>query len=115
VSHLKTKEYYAYSSRTLRKYLYRHFPNFTRNRITTGVHVKVIAVGEGGELDTNSERRWIAEPPASELSSYVIIYGPKVALISVSADETPYGVVIEEPGVAAMQRLLFGTLWSQLG
>jgi len=111
---LGTKEYYAYSSIILRKYLYRRFPNFTRRRIAENIKVKVIAVGVGGEPDELSERRWIPEPASSELSSYVLIYGPKVALISVSADETPYGVVIEEPGVAAMQRLLFTTLWSRL-
>jgi sugar-specific transcriptional regulator TrmB len=109
------KEYYAYSSRALRKYLYRRFPNFTRRRISEDVHVKVIAVGEGGDPEENSERRWIPEPPSSQLSSYTLIYGDKVALISVSPDDTPYGVVIEEPGVAAMQRLLFDTLWSHLG
>jgi sugar-specific transcriptional regulator TrmB len=115
VSQLPRKEYYAYSSRTLRKYLYRRFPNFTRRRIDDGIFVKVIAVGEGGEPDESSERRWIPEPPASELSSYTLVYGNKIALISVSPDDTPYGVVIEEPGVAAMQRLLFETLWSKLG
>jgi sugar-specific transcriptional regulator TrmB len=114
VSQLPRKEYYAYSSRTLRKYLYRRFPNFTRRRIDEGIFVKVIAVGEGGESDESSERRWIPEPPASDLSSYTLVYGNKIALISVSPDDTPYGVVIEQPGVAAMQRLLFETLWSKL-
>jgi HTH-type transcriptional regulator, sugar sensing transcriptional regulator len=114
VAQLKKKEYYAYSSRALRKYLYRRFPNFTRRRISEGIFVKVIAVGEGGDPDQSSERRWIAEPPSSEVSSYTLIYGNKVALISVSPDDTPYGVVIEEPGVAAMQKLLFETLWSKL-
>jgi sugar-specific transcriptional regulator TrmB len=115
VSALQRKEYYAYSSRALRKYLYRRFPNFTRRRIDEKIFVKVIAVGEGGEPDESSERRWIPEPPASELSSYTLVYGNKIALISVSPDDTPYGVVIEEPGVAAMQRLLFETLWTKLG
>ncbi len=111
---LHPREYYAYSSRALRKYLYRRFPNFTRRRIQEDIFVKVIAAGAGGEPDAKSERRWIAEPGAAGLSSYILIYGPKVALISVAADETPYGVVIEETGVAAMQKLLFDTLWSHL-
>lgn len=111
---LQPKQYYVYSSRSLRKYLYRRFPNFTRRRIAEDIFVKVIAVGAGGEPDAKSERRWIEEPAQTQLSSYLLIYGPKLALISVSADDTPYGVVIEEPGVAAMQRLLFDTLWSHL-
>jgi sugar-specific transcriptional regulator TrmB len=111
---LPHQTYYAYSSRAIRKYLYRRFPNFTSRRIAAGVHVKVIAIGEGGTTDANSERRWIAEPPASHFSSYTIIYGDKIALISISADDTPYGVVIEDPGVASMQHLLFQTHWSHL-
>jgi hypothetical protein len=42
-------EYYAYSSRPLRQYLYRKFPHFTEQRIAEGIAVKVIAIGEGGD------------------------------------------------------------------
>jgi sugar-specific transcriptional regulator TrmB len=110
----KQKEYYAYSSRAIRQYIYRRFPNFTRQRIKYGIFVKVIAVGEGGDPTDNSERKWLREPTQEQLSSYIIIYGNKLALISVSADLTPYGVIIEEPGVAAMQKYLFTTLWNGL-
>jgi sugar-specific transcriptional regulator TrmB len=111
---LKLKQYYAYSSRALRKYLYRRFPNFTRRRIAEQIFVKVIASGAGGDPDQLSERRWISDPGEEQLASYILIYGPKIALISVSPDDTPYGVVIEDPGAAAMQKLLFETLWSHL-
>lgn len=114
VSRLPRKHYWVYSSRPLRKYLYRRFPSFTARRIQQRIFVNVIAIGQGGEVDEQSERKWIPEPPSTSLSSYVIIYGTKVALISVSADDTPYGVVIEEPGVSAMQKLLFDTLWATL-
>jgi sugar-specific transcriptional regulator TrmB len=115
VGGLDVKEYQVFSSRPLRKYLYRRFPSFTQRRIEAGLFVRTIAVGEGGDPAEVSERRWLPEPSAERLSSYVIIYGSKLALISVSADDTPYGVVIDEPGVAAMQRHLFNTLWSSLG
>lgn len=111
---LHPKQYYAYSSRALRKYLYRRFPNFTRRRIAEGIEVKVIAAGAGGDPDELSERRWISNPVEDQLASYILIYGPKIAIISVSPDDTPYGVVIEDPGAAAMQKLLFETLWTQL-
>jgi sugar-specific transcriptional regulator TrmB len=111
---LHPKQYYAYSSRALRKYLYRRFPNFTRRRIAENIFVKVIAAGAGGEVDELSERRWIADPGEQQLASYTLIYGTKIAIISVAPDETPYGVVIEDPGAAAMQKLLFETLWSRL-
>jgi sugar-specific transcriptional regulator TrmB len=114
VSRLERKEYYVYSSRPLRKYLYNRFPNFTRRRLKEGLFVKVIAIGEGGDPIQFAERKWLKEPENERLSSYVIIYGNKVALISVSPDDTPYGVVIEEPGVAATQKYLFQKLWESL-
>ena len=108
---LDKKEYYVYSSRSLRQYLYRRFPNFTTQRIHDGIFARVIGVGTGGDPAELSERKIIEDDSYETSSSYNIIYGDKVAMISVSSDQTPYGVVIEEPGVAAMQRLLFGRLW----
>ena len=111
---LNHPEYYAYSSRPLRKYLYRKYPQFTQRRVAEGIAVKVIAIGEGSDTEGLSERKWLAEPEDGEISSYTIIYGNKVASISISNDYTPYGVVIEDAGVAAMQRLLFERLWSTI-
>lgn len=108
---LETPEYYVYSSRPLRQYLYRMFPEFTARRIAEGIGVKVIAIGEGGDPAAASERKWLAEPNEAGISSYTIIYGNKIASISISNDYTPYGVVTEDAGAAAMQRLLFETLW----
>jgi len=114
VSGLENKEYYVYSSRALRQYLYRRFPNFTSQRVKEKIFVKVIAIGTGGDPLQLAERRFLKESAQEVSSSYNIIYGDKVALISVSGDLTPYGVVIEEPGMAAMQRLLFNQLWRTL-
>lgn len=111
---LEVQEYYAYSSRPMRKYLYRKFPQFTERRVAEGIAVKVIAIGEGSDTEGLSERRWLPEPVGGETSSYTLIYANKVANISVSNDLTPYGVVIEDAGVAAMQRLLFERLWATL-
>jgi sugar-specific transcriptional regulator TrmB len=111
---LKKPEYYVYSSRPLRQYIYRKFPQFTKRRIDEGIGVKVIAVGEGGEPADLSERKWLAEPDEVKISSYTIMYGDKMALISISKDYTPYGVVIEDAGTVSMQRLLFDQLWQTL-
>lgn len=111
---LNPKEYFVYSSRPLRQYLYRQFPNFTRRRVKKDICVKVIAIGKGGDPITKAERKYLNQPRNERFSSYNIIYGDKVAMISVSADETPYGVIIEEPGVAAMQKYLFEQLWQSL-
>ncbi len=108
---LPKREYYAYSSGPLRYYLYRKFPQFTKRRIVEDIHVKVIAVGEGGELAEKSERRWLAESDYQRASSYTIIYGNKVATVSITENNIPYGVIIEDGGAASMQRLLFDHLW----
>jgi sugar-specific transcriptional regulator TrmB len=110
---LNEKGYYVYSSRSLRQYLYRRFPNFTAQRIKAGIFAKVIGVGTGGDPAELSERKVIQDDYEAS-SSYNIIYGDKIAMVSVSQDLTPYGVVIEEPGVAAMQRLLFDKLWASI-
>lgn len=107
-------DYYAYSSKPLRQYLYRKFPQFTERRINEGIEVKVIAIGDGGEPAAASQRKWLPEPAGGDISSYTIIYGNKVAHISISSDYTPYGVVIEDAGTAAMQRLLFEQIWQTL-
>lgn len=106
-------KYYAYSSRPLRQYIYRKFPKFTERRIAEGIAVNVIAVGEGGDPAPVSERKWLPEV-RSGISSYTLIYGNKVAHISISSDFTPYGVVIEDAGTASMQKLLFEQLWATL-
>jgi sugar-specific transcriptional regulator TrmB len=116
-SQLPRPEYYVYSSAPLRQYLYRKFPEFTERRIADNIAVKVIAIGEGGDPAAVSERKWLPESSTTDnqtVSSYTLIYGDKFAVISISNDNTPYGVVIEDAGTASMQRLLFDRLWDTL-
>lgn len=111
---LSVPEYRIYSSRSLRQYLYRQFEQFTERRVQEGIAVKAIAIGEGGGPAPMAERKWLKEPIAGDTASYTIIYGDKVALISVSENLIPYGVVIEDRVTAGMQRVLFEQIWSQL-
>ncbi|MCA9325293.1 TrmB family transcriptional regulator [Candidatus Saccharibacteria bacterium] len=110
---LREPLYYVYSSLPLRQYLYRKFPEFTERRVEEGIAVKVIAIGEGGDPAAIAERKWL-EPGKHDSSSYTIIYGNKVAMISIANNLTPYGVIIEDEGNATMQRHLFDQLWSRL-
>jgi HTH-type transcriptional regulator, sugar sensing transcriptional regulator len=107
------KTYFVYSTKQVRNFLYRKYPQFTDKRIAEDIEVKVIAIGDGGENIALSERKWL-KSEATDLSSYTVIYGDKVAQISISADYTPYGVVIEDKSVATTQKLLFNTLWKTL-
>jgi len=106
--------YCVYSSQPVRHYLYRKLPEFTERRIREGIHVRVIAVGRGGDPAALSERKWLPESTDTGSSSYTIIYGYKVAVISISSGDVPYGVVIEDGGNASMQQLLFDQLWASL-
>ena len=108
------QSYCVYSSQPVRQYLYRKLPEFTERRIREGIHVRVIAVGEGGDPAALSERKWLPETAATSSSSYTIIYGYKVAVISISGGNMPYGVLIEDSGNASMQQLLFDQLWMRL-
>lgn len=112
--HMSDPEYIVYSSSKIRHLLYRQFPQFTERRIAEGIRVKVIAIGAGGDEVRKAERKWVSEPSGGGLSSYTIVYGNKVATISVAANDMPYGVIIEDAGAAAMQSLLFEQLWCTL-
>ena len=56
------KTYRAYSSAALRDYLYRGFPQFTKERIARRLKVSVIAIGAGGDDQPLAERRWLRRP-----------------------------------------------------
>jgi HTH-type transcriptional regulator, sugar sensing transcriptional regulator len=114
VSRLPDKTYYAYSAKALRSHLYVNFPNFKQRRIALGIFVKVIAVGSGGDPLEMAERKWIQADPLHETASYSIIYGDKVATISLSDTLSPSAVVIDDAGVANLQRLIFERLWHTL-
>lgn len=112
---LDKRLYYSYSSKKIRQYLYRKFPQFTDRRIAEEIEVLVIAEGEGGEGAPFSTRKWLTnETVNAEIASYVLIYGNKVALVAIANDLTPYAVVIEDNSVASMQKLLFEQLWQRL-
>lgn len=111
---LREPAYHVYSSQALRKFLHRSYPTFTERRIAENIAVKVIAVGQGGRLDELSERKWLSNSSEGETPSYTLIYGDKVAIISVSENQTPYGVVVEDAGNARLHRLIFEQLWASL-
>lgn len=106
------KEYLVYSSAHIRQYLYESYPAYTQDRINANIHVKVIAIGSGGELHGLDERKWL--PGEQHAPTYSMLYGSKVALLSVNASGQPIGVVMEDTAIAQTQRLLFLALWNTL-
>jgi sugar-specific transcriptional regulator TrmB len=136
------KSYRVYSSQCLREEIYNDFPTFSDARIAKSIKVKVIAIGEGGELRGLDERKWLnptsqqsvqstslqTSPArtASESTSpkrrgddnlsstYIIIYPGKTAYISQDAKKELVGVVIENDGVYQTQKMIFENLWKAL-
>lgn len=106
------KLYRIYSAEGMRKYLYEDFPTFSDVRVAKSIGVKVIAIGEGGELRGLDERKWLKTEEVT--NTYIIIYPGKTAYISLNAKSEPIGVVIENDGVCKTQKLIFDNLWSSL-
>lgn len=105
-------EYRIYSAEGLRQYLYKDFQTFSDVRIAKGIGVKVIAIGDGGELRGLDERKWL--PKKDGTATYIIIYPGKTAYISLDAKGEPIGVVIENDGIYQTQKQIFDSLWSAL-
>ena len=105
--------YSVISTKTLREHLYRPFPNFTRQRVQRGIQVRVIAIGEGGDEAELAERKWLPGGEGSD-ASYIAIYPPKVAIITLASRNYPVVIIIDSPAIASTQQLLFDTLWSLL-
>ncbi len=105
--------YAVISTKTLREHLYRPFPNFTRQRESRGIRVRVIAVGEGGDEAEYAERKWLPSSDTAD-ASYIAIYPPKVAMITLADENYPVVVIIDSAAIASTQQILFDTLWQLL-
>ncbi len=114
VGEQEDKNYCVYSAKVVRKHLYRSFPNYTRARIKHDINVRVIAIGEGGEEAPLANRKWIDEKSSEHAGSYIAIYPPKVALISLSDGDLPTAVVIKSKTIADTHQIIFNTLWATL-
>lgn len=107
-------DYRAISTKQVRDYMYQNFPNFTQRRIAEKISVRVIAVGKGGSKDDLSERKWLEATRGEAPNCYTIIYGDKTAFISMNEANVLSGIVIDNSGVAHLQKELFDRLWQAL-
>jgi hypothetical protein len=111
---LKTeeKEYYVYSSSTIKEYLYNVYPDFSEDRIKQGIAVKVISIGPGGETRGLDKRKWLTKKESAP--TYTLIYAGKVAMISVDSSNKPIGVIVEDENIYQTQKMIFEFTWSKL-
>ena len=106
--------YRALSTKRVREFIYHNFPNFTQRRIAEGISVRVLAVGTGGGQDGLSERRWLEATRGEAPNCYTLIYGNKTAFISINEANVLSAIVIDNSGVAQLQKELFDRLWGTL-
>ncbi|MFA6097348.1 MAG: helix-turn-helix domain-containing protein [Candidatus Paceibacterota bacterium] len=111
VQKTEDREYYVYSTESIREYIYKSFKDFSKKRIEKNIHVKVLAIGKGGELRGKDERKWI-ENAGKNAPNYIIIYGNKVAFISVNSENEPMGIIIDDKATSGMQRVIFNSIWT---
>ncbi|NUM25589.1 MAG: TrmB family transcriptional regulator [Candidatus Buchananbacteria bacterium] len=106
------KSYYVYSAASIKRYLYNVYPNFSKDRIDSGIGVKVISIGPGGETRGLDERKWLTKKDSAP--TYILIYAGKLGMISVDANEKPIGVIIEDKNIYQTQKMIFEFVWENL-
>lgn len=111
VDNSEVKSYSVISTQALREHLYRPFPTFTKQRIKKGISVRVLAIGDGGDEAELAERKWIK---GEGDASYIAIYPPKVAMISLKENNYPVVVVIDSDAISGTQKMMFDMLWQAI-
>ena len=116
VSKLSDKCYYLYSSATPehRKNVYGGMPDFSKRRVAKKIGVKIISLGEGGQLAGMDERKQMPVGSRDLKATHEIIYAGKVAHIGIDQSGEPVGVVIQNDEIYNMQKLIFEFNWGKL-
>ena len=60
-----------------------------------------------------AERKWLPADDSAD-ASYIAIYPPKVAMITLADKNYPVVVIIDSAAIASTQKILFDTLWKLL-
>ncbi|MDA1038563.1 MAG: hypothetical protein O2877_02655 [bacterium] len=110
--HTESKQYLVYSSAGIRDLIANAWPTFNATRVKKEIHVRAIAIGEGGKTIGLDERKWLAKE--TNASTYIFIYGSKTAYVSVDDNNKLFGVIIEDEAITSTQKLIFQMLWDTL-
>jgi HTH-type transcriptional regulator, sugar sensing transcriptional regulator len=112
VGRSSNKQYYVYSSSSIRDTLYNVFPEWNKERIKKNISVQSISIGPGGKLHGMDERKWISKK--EDAPTYTMIYAGKLALISLDETGDPIGVVVEDMNTYKTQAMIFKELWVKI-
>ena len=116
VSDTQQKEFYVYSSgdEAHRKIIYKDFPDFAKKRVAKKILVKAIVLGHGGMLVGLDERKWIETKQMDSKMTHQIIYGGKLALMTLDDSGNPIGVLIVNQAIYETQKMIFECNWNAL-
>ncbi len=108
-------DYYSISSPRVSEHLYNNFPRYSSERVKMGLGVKVIGLGKPLRKQRDFVERRILPGDGHDTGVYSIIYGNKVAIATVDQYRHASGIIIDNTGVAALQKILFEQTWDRLG
>ncbi|MBI4049405.1 MAG: hypothetical protein HY395_01135 [Candidatus Doudnabacteria bacterium] len=108
------KTYFVYSSADIRGNVYQAMKDFSERRIKKNILVKTISLGEGGQLVGLDERKWMPANKKDLKATYELIYGGKVAHISLDNASNPVGIIIQNQEIYETQKMIFEFNWSKL-
>ena len=108
----KEKLYYVFSSEAIREYLYKAFPNFTKERIRKKIKVRAIGIGHKGTIAQLAEKKSLNAKKSSP--TYILIYPGKVAMISINSLKQPLALIIEDEALFVTQQQVFDFIWNSL-
>ena len=105
-------QYRAISSPKVSEYLYNNFAQFTREREKQGLFVKVLR--QGKPLRPLSDKALSKMLPEQYVDSqnYVLIYGSKLAIVSLDDTNHTSGIIISNRGISQLHAQLFDIVWA---
>lgn len=108
----KKKLYRIYSNNVLSPVLHEAYPQFTKERIASGIRVRALGIGGRGSVQGLDERKQLSTTLSAP--TYILIYGNKVAMISMDDYDRPRGVIMEDAALTETHKLIFDLHWEML-
>lgn len=108
----RVKTYRVISSPRVSEYLYNNFRHFTRERIKNGLSVNVLRQGAKPQEHAELSEWKVLPATDGDTGCYTIIYGTKLAIISIDRYNHTSGIIIDNSGVAKTQEHMFELLWN---
>lgn len=108
----KNKMYRIYSNNLLSPVLHEAYPTFTQDRIEAGIRVRALGIGGRGQVQGLDERKHLSTTVSAP--TYMLIYGTKVAMISMDDYSRPRAVLMDDAALMETHRLIFDLHWDAL-